>query len=190
MTVELSIHGNVAMRTFKRPEARNAIDVASALELELALACDDIVVPEAANSGPSEVKRGLGANADGLVRLPRQVPTSIASELVLPDDMVAEDRLAEQGLVNRIPPAGQAPEEALSIKSTIAANGPLTAQVSRQEVGESLKWTADDLFERQFVVKGASIAIRGHTLGHGGFCRETYADLAREMINEFTAVNR
>ena len=46
---------------------------------EIALACDLIIAAETAKFGLSEVKRGLVANAGGLVRLPRQLPIKIAT---------------------------------------------------------------------------------------------------------------
>ena len=61
---------------------------------EIALACDLIIAAETAKFGLSEVKRGLVANAGGLVRLPRQLPIKIATELVLTGEMFPASRLA------------------------------------------------------------------------------------------------
>jgi len=116
---------------------------------ELALACDLVVASEDAKFGLSEVKRGLVANAGGLVRLPRQLPIKIASELVLTGDMFPASRLAAHGMVNRLVPAGEALSAAMEIARTIAANGPMAVSVSRRVLNESLGWPLDELFERQ-----------------------------------------
>lgn len=116
---------------------------------ELALACDMVVAAETAKFGLSEVKRGLVANAGGLVRLPRQIPIKIASEMVLIGDMMPAATLAAHGLVNRVVPTGEALATAIEMARKIAANGPLAVAVSRRVLTESLEWPVDELFERQ-----------------------------------------
>lgn len=116
---------------------------------EMALACDMIVASEEAKFGLSEVKRGLVANAGGLVRLPRQLPPKIAAEFVLTGDMYPASRLAAYGLVNRVTPAGEALAGALALARTIAANGPLAVVASRRVMRESADWTTAEMFDRQ-----------------------------------------
>jgi enoyl-CoA hydratase len=116
---------------------------------EMALACDLIVASESARFGLPEVKRGLVANAGGLVRLPRQLPYRIALELVLTGDMVSARELHAHGLINRIAPEGQALAVALELARKIAANGPLATMVSKQVVKESQDWPSTEVFARQ-----------------------------------------
>ena len=116
---------------------------------ELALACDLIVAAETAKFGLSEVKRGLVANAGGLVRLPRQLPIKIATELVLTGDMCPASLLAAHGLINKVVPTGEALQTALAMARTIAANGPMAVAVSRRVLNESIDWPNDELFDRQ-----------------------------------------
>jgi enoyl-CoA hydratase len=122
---------------------------------ELALACDMIVASEEAKFGLSEVKRGLVANAGGLVRLPRQLPIKIASELVLTGDMFPASRLAAHGVVNRLVAAGEALPAEMEIARTISDNGPMAVSVSRQVLNESLGWPLHELFERQNEITAA-----------------------------------
>jgi enoyl-CoA hydratase len=117
---------------------------------ELALACDLVVAAESAKFGLSEVKRGLVANAGGLVRLPRQLPFKVATEIVLTGDIFPAARLAAHGLVNRLVPTGQALEEAMQLARTVAANGPMAVAVSRRVLHESVDWAVEELFTRQF----------------------------------------
>lgn len=116
---------------------------------EMALACDLIVASEAAKFGVPEVKRGLVANAGGLVRLPRQLPYRIALELVLTGEMKSAQELYAHGLINRIAPEGQALNAALELARTIAANGPMATIVSKQVMKESQDWPSTEVFERQ-----------------------------------------
>jgi enoyl-CoA hydratase len=117
---------------------------------EIALACDLVVASESAKFGLSEVKRGLVANAGGLVRLPRQLPIKIATEIVLTGEAVPASVLATHGVVNRIVPSGQALDAAVQLARTIAANGPMAIAVSRRVLNESFDWPLEELFTRQF----------------------------------------
>jgi enoyl-CoA hydratase len=117
---------------------------------EMALACDLVIAAVNAQFGLTEVKRGLVANAGGLVRLPRQLPAKIASELVLTGDIVPASLLAHHGLVNRVVPSGEALGAALGCARKIAANGPLAVAVIKQVLSESQDWLSAEMFERQY----------------------------------------
>ncbi len=117
--------------------------------LELALACDLIVASRTARLGLPEVKRGLVANAGGLVRLPRQAPMRLALELVLTGEAMSADALAGHGLINRVVEPGTALEAALGMARAIAANAPMAIRVSKEVITRSQDWAADDLFRLQ-----------------------------------------
>ncbi|MFL7962141.1 crotonase/enoyl-CoA hydratase family protein [Pseudomonas kielensis] len=116
---------------------------------ELALACDLIVASEVSQFGLPEVKRGLVANAGGLVRLPRQLPHRLAMEMVLTGASVSAQALLAHGLINRVVPAGQVMGAALELAATIAANGPMAVAVSKQVLVDSQDWPSTELFVRQ-----------------------------------------
>jgi len=139
---------------------------------EIVLACDMVVASAAAKFGLSEVKRGLVANAGGLVRLPRQVPPKLASELILTGDIFPVQRLAEAGLVNRVVPEGEALAEAVKLAQTIAANGPMAVAVSRRVLRESLEWPEAEMFERQFVITAPVFASDDAREGASAFAEK------------------
>jgi enoyl-CoA hydratase len=116
---------------------------------ELALACDLIVVASDARLGLPEVRRGLVANAGGLVRLPRQLPSRIAAELVLTGEIVTADRLAQHGLFNRVVDPGGALAAADALARLIAANAPLALAASKSVMQQADDWTSDQKFARQ-----------------------------------------
>jgi enoyl-CoA hydratase len=116
---------------------------------EIALACDLVIAAEDARFGLTEVKRGLVANAGGLIRLPRQLPAKIASQLVLTGDIYPAALLAHHGLINQLVPKGEALNVALDYARKISANGPLAVIVSKQVLTESEDWSSTDMFERQ-----------------------------------------
>ncbi|MEX0407303.1 crotonase/enoyl-CoA hydratase family protein [Aquibium sp. LZ166] len=116
---------------------------------ELALACDLIVAAEDARFGLPEVKRGLVANAGGLMRLPRQLPFRMAMELVLTGEQVKAGDLHRLGLINRLVPNGGALAAALALAETIAQNGPMALAVSKRVMLESQDWPSTEMFQRQ-----------------------------------------
>ncbi|HDS1738621.1 crotonase/enoyl-CoA hydratase family protein [Pseudomonas putida] len=116
---------------------------------EMALACDLIVASEASQFGLPEVKRGLVANAGGLVRLPRQLPYRVAMEMALTGAPVSAQFLLGHGLINRIAPAGEVLNVALDLAGAIAANGPMAVAVSKQVMQRSQDWPSTELFQRQ-----------------------------------------
>ena len=139
---------------------------------EIMLACDMAIASETAKFGLTEVKRGLVANAGGLVRLPRQMPVKLASEFVLTGDIFPAERLAASGLLNRIVPAGQALSSAMEMARTIASNGPLAGAVSRQVLNESLEWPEAELFDRQFVLTAPVFASEDAREGAAAFAEK------------------
>ena len=116
---------------------------------ELALASDLIVAAETATFGLPEVKRGLTANAGGLLRLPRRIPYHRAMELILTGRPLPAAEAAQLGLVTSVAPAGGALEAARELAAAIAANAPLAVATSKRVIQQSADWPTDELFERQ-----------------------------------------
>ncbi len=116
--------------------------------MELALACDMVVMAKDAMMGIPEVKRGLVAGAGGLMALPDQIPPKVAMELALTGEFISAQRAYELGLANRVVD-GDALEGAKTLAATIADNGPLAVRVSKQVMVESRGWHPDERFARQ-----------------------------------------
>ena len=116
---------------------------------EIALACDLIVAASDAIFGLPEVKRGLTANAGGLLRLQHRVPYHYAMELVLTGRMLPSTEAGELHLVNRVTEPGSALREALDLAEEIAGNAPLALVTSKQIMVESADWPMEEKFARQ-----------------------------------------
>jgi len=117
--------------------------------LEIALACDLIVAARDARLGLPEVRRGLVANAGGMVRLPRQLPMRIAMELVLTGEPMSAERLASFGLINRVVEPGEALASAREMARMIAANAPMALKVSKEVIARSQDWSSAEMFALQ-----------------------------------------
>lgn len=116
---------------------------------EIALASDLIVAAKNATFGLPEVKRGLTANAGGLLRLQHRIPYHYAMELILTGRMLPATEACELHLVNRLTEPGAALEEALRLADEIAKNAPLALATSKQVMVESTDWSLDEKFSRQ-----------------------------------------
>jgi enoyl-CoA hydratase len=116
---------------------------------EIMLACDLAVASRTARFGVPEVKRALVAGAGAALRLPERVPLPIALELLLTGEPIDAARAHELGLVNRLTEEGGALEGALELARTIAANGPLAVEVTRQIARSARDWSSEEGWAKQ-----------------------------------------
>lgn len=101
---------------------------------ELLLGTDIRVAAEHASFGLPEVKRAVIPFAGSMVRLPRQVPYSLAMEMMLTGEAIGATEAHRLGLVNRVVPAEQVMPAALALARRIAENGPVAVQRVKQTV--------------------------------------------------------
>jgi enoyl-CoA hydratase len=95
---------------------------------EILQAHDIRVAGESATFGVAEVRRGLFPLGGSTVRLSRQIPYTVAAELLLTGRFVSAEEALRVGLIGHVVPDGQALTKAREIAEEIAANGPLAVQ--------------------------------------------------------------
>jgi acetyl-CoA C-acetyltransferase len=103
--------------------------------LETALACHLVVADENAKLALSEVKVGLVAGAGGAVRLPRQLPVKVATEMLLTGRRMGAAEAERRGLVNRVAPAGEAVTVARELAAEIIAASPTSVRITLELMG-------------------------------------------------------
>jgi enoyl-CoA hydratase len=113
---------------------------------EIALACDLIVASRSARFGLPEVKRSLVPAAGGLSRLPRVIPSQLATLMILTGDPIDAERAHELGLVAELAPDGKAVEAALALADRINENAPLAVR----EAARILRVRPDQTFDETF----------------------------------------
>jgi enoyl-CoA hydratase len=104
---------------------------------EILQGTDIRVAGESAQFGVTEVQRGLFPMAGSTVRLPRQIPYTVAVEMLVTGEPISARRAAELGLIGRVVPDGQALAEARKIAERIAANGPLAVRAILATIRET-----------------------------------------------------
>jgi enoyl-CoA hydratase len=95
---------------------------------EILQATDIRVAGEGARFGISEARWGLFPLGGSAVRLPRQIPYTIAADLLLTGRHITAAQAREIGLIGHVVPDGQALDKALEIAEMIAANGPVAVR--------------------------------------------------------------
>ena len=95
---------------------------------ELLGATEIRVAGESAKFGISEVKWSLYPMGGSAVRIPRQIPYTIACELLLTGEHISAQRALDLGLVGHVVPDGTALAKAKEIAAVICNNGPLAVK--------------------------------------------------------------
>jgi len=104
---------------------------------EILQATDIRVAGEGATFGVAEVRRGLFPLGGSTVRLRRQIPYTVAMDLLLTGREVTAAEAKAIGLVGRVVPDGLALQVALEIAAQVAANGPLAVEAIKRSVVET-----------------------------------------------------
>jgi enoyl-CoA hydratase len=111
---------------------------------EILQAMDIRVAGESATFGVAEVRRGIFPLGGSTVRLRRQIPYTVAAELLLTGRMVPAAEAKEIGLIGHVVPDGQALAKARELADMVAANGPLAVQAVLRSLRESANLSEAD----------------------------------------------
>jgi enoyl-CoA hydratase len=102
--------------------------------MEILQAFDLRVAAESAKFGVTEVQRSLFPMAGSTVRLPRQIPWTVAMEMLLTGDPISGVRAYEVGLVGHAVPEGTALDKAHELADRLARNGPIAVRAIKASV--------------------------------------------------------
>ena len=104
---------------------------------EILQATDIRVAGESATFGVAEVRRGIFPLGGSTVRLSRQIPYTVAADLLLTGRYVSAAEALRVGLIGHVVPDGGALDAAREIAEQIAANAPLAVQAVLRSMRES-----------------------------------------------------
>jgi len=132
---------------------------------ELLGATEIRVAGRSAKFGISEVRWSLYPMGGSVVRIPRQIPYTVACELLLTGEHITADRALELGLIGHVVDDGQALTKALEIAAVISSNGPLAVQAVlrtlRETNGMPLREALDHEYTYGWDVFGSEDAKEG-----------------------------
>lgn len=99
---------------------------------ELALAADLIVAAEHAEFALPEATLGIIPDSGGVLRLPRRLPTAVATELLFTGRRMTAAEAAGWGLVNRVVPGAGLVDAALDLAGQVVRSAPLAIAAIKQ----------------------------------------------------------
>jgi enoyl-CoA hydratase len=95
---------------------------------EILQATDIRIAGESARFGVPEVCRGIYPLGGSVVRLRRQIPYTVAADLLLTGRHISAAEAQRIGLIGEIVPDGTALDRAREVAATVAANGPVAVR--------------------------------------------------------------
>jgi enoyl-CoA hydratase len=102
------------------------------------------VAGESATFGLTEVTRGLFPLGGSTVRLRRQIPFTLAAELLLTGRHVPAAEAKAIGLIGHVVPDGTAVDKAMEIAEAVAANAPLSVQAVLRSLRQGAEMSEAD----------------------------------------------
>src|SRR5215472_6858622 len=136
--------------------AVEGVDIAGGTEI--LQACDIRVAGQSARFGVSEARWGLFPLGGSAVRLPRQIPYTLAADLLLTGRHLSAAEAASIGLIGHVVPDGQALARALEIADVIAANGPVAVRAILRTMRETEGMAENDAFAIEAKIGAAVFA--------------------------------
>ena len=85
-----------------------------------ALACDLVFGAENASFNEAFVRIGLSPDCGGSFFLPRAIGEKLAAEIFMTGDTISAERALQIGMINRVVPAENLPEESLKMARKLA----------------------------------------------------------------------
>jgi enoyl-CoA hydratase len=113
---------------------------------EILQATDIRVAGESAKFGASEPRWGLFPLGGSAVRLVRQIPYTVAADLLLTGRHITAAEAQRIGLIGHVVPDGTALDKAHELAELIAANGPLAVQAILRTIRETEAMHENDAF--------------------------------------------
>lgn len=147
---------------------------------EILQATDIRVAAESATFGVFEARRGLFPLGGSTVRLRRQIPYTVAMDLLLTARPVTAEEALRIGLIGRVVPDGNALETALEIADVICANGPLAVEAIKRSVQETEGMSEVDGLARELEIGWPVFATEDAAEGQRAFAEKRTPEYRRK----------
>jgi enoyl-CoA hydratase len=140
------IEGLLKGRRLTKPLIAAVEGAAIAGGTEILQGTDIRVAGESAKFGVSEARWSLYPMGGSAVRLVRQIPYTLACDILLTGRHITATEAREFGLIGHVVPDGQAMTKALEIAEVINGNGPLAVQAILKTIRETEGLHENDAF--------------------------------------------
>ena len=151
---EPDLHWKALMRHYrvKKPLIAAVEGTAVAGGTEILQATDIRIAGAGAKFGVAEARWALFPLGGSTVRLRRQIPYTVAMDLLLTGRTIGAEEAQRVGLIGRIVPDGQALAEAQKVAEQIANNGPLAVQAIKRSVLETEGLTEVEALKKELEI--------------------------------------
>jgi enoyl-CoA hydratase len=139
---------------------------------EILQACDIRVAGASARFGVSEARWGLFPLGGSAVRLTRQIPYTVAADLLLTGRHITASEALSIGLIGHVVPDGQALAKAQEIAAAIAANGPVAVRAILRVIRETEGMAENEAFALEAKVGMAVFASEDAREGPRAFAEK------------------
>jgi enoyl-CoA hydratase len=125
---------------------------------EILQGTDIRIAGESARFGVSEARWSLYPMGGSAVRLPRQIPYTVAADLLLTGRHIKAPEAKEIGLIGYVVPDGEALAKAHEVADLICANGPVAVKAILKTIRDSEGKHEDDCWKDDATVGAAVFA--------------------------------
>ncbi|MGP8059622.1 MAG: crotonase/enoyl-CoA hydratase family protein [Acidimicrobiales bacterium] len=146
---------------------------------EVLQATDIRVAGAGATFGVFEARRGLFPVGGSTVRLRRQIPYTVAMDLLLTAREMPADEALRVGLIGRVVPDGTALDAALEIAGVIGRNGPLAVEAIKRSVIETEGMSETDGLARELEIGWPIFATEDAKEGPKAFAEKRQPNFQR-----------
>lgn len=172
------VHERIALRGFalNKPVIAAVNGHCMAAGMEILLATDlRIAVPQATFALP-EAARGVIPFAGALARLPRQIPYTVAMEILLANVPLDAEAALHHGLINRIVAPGDLMATAREMADRIASHAPVSVQQIKATVQAAMGRPLEDGFALEDRAKAVVMATEDAKEGPRAFMEKRTPD--------------
>ncbi|MEY2431887.1 MAG: enoyl-CoA hydratase [Acidimicrobiaceae bacterium] len=176
------LHWKALLRHFRprKPIIAAVEGFALAGGTEILQGTDIRVAGEGATFGITEVARGLFPLGGSTVRLRRQIPYTLAAEMLLTGRRVPAAEAKDIGLIGHVVPDGTALEKAREIADQIAANAPLSVQAVLRSLREGAEMSEADALANELELGWPIFATKDAKEGATAFAEKRPANFKGE----------
>jgi enoyl-CoA hydratase len=181
MAADPDLHWKALLRHYqpRKPLIAAVEGYAVAGGTEILQGTDIRVAGEGAKFGVFEARRGLFPLGGSTVRLRRQIPFTVAMDLLLTARQLTAAEAFEIGLIGRVVADGQALSEALAVADVINGNGPLAVEAIKRSVRETEGMSEVDGLARELEHGWPIIATNDAKEGARAFAEKRPANFTR-----------
>ncbi len=146
---------------------------------EILQATDIRVAGQSAVFGLFEAKRGLFPLGGSTVRLRRQIPYTVAMDLLLTAREMSAQEALSVGLIGQVVDDGKALDAALEIASVICNNAPLSVEAIKRSVRETEAMSEEEGLKRELEIGWPIFSTQDSKEGAKAFAEKRKPDFQR-----------